>query len=48
MSIMVDKKWIIVSEEQRDRLRASFAKNVGSTRGNSGQIRPEQMEVDNG
>ena len=37
-----------LSEEQKDRLRASFAKNVGSTRGNPGQIRPEQMEVNNG
>ena len=37
-----------LSEEQKDRLRASFAKNVGSTRGNSGQIQPEQMEVDYG
>ena len=37
-----------LSEEQKDRLRASFAKNVGSTRGNSGQIRTEQMEVNNG
>lgn len=34
-----------LSEEQRDRLRASFAKNVGSTRGNSGQFSTERTEV---
>lgn len=37
-----------LSEEQKDRLRASFIKNIGSTRGNPSQNLSKPMEVGNG